>query len=65
MGLLRFKSPFLEVMTVLPKVSFYLPTFEQLILIRNIIPSIYFDIPEYSHFNGFLKKKTQKQKTKS
>lgn len=25
----------------------YLPTFEQLILIRNITPSIYFDIPEY------------------
>lgn len=25
----------------------YLSTFEQLILIRNITPSIYFDIPEY------------------
>ena len=47
MGLFRLKSPFLEVMTMLSKVSFYLSTFEQLILIRNIIPSIYFDIPEY------------------
>lgn len=43
-----FKFPFFgSTDNAPPKFVSYLSTFEQLILIRNITPSIYSDIPEY------------------